>query len=206
MIDFVPGYDEATQANLRVAAAFLPGGALTEHAAARERLLARLRDSDDPVFSMAHGERDALLGQSGERALVAEDFASYAPRIVYAYACHTATSLGARAAADGWAWAGYTGPVAAPGKADAEHAALAGVFRVVREGLGNIATGHGTGAWLAAVRDGADAAAEALDALEGASLLAYVCANNLWTRLRVWRPGDAAPRRHPLAGEPMLVP
>jgi hypothetical protein len=209
MILFAPGYDPATDANLAVARRLASVSCLPLLAdnASRAALLAALAGQSTPLFALAHGRPDALLGHGGAPALAAGDATSIGPRSVYAFACHTAARLGEAAARQGATWWGYTGAVTAPDVPSALLAPIVSVFRYVWEALADPAIAPAV--VLDELVRRCQAAEQEIDVLVEndpalSGFTAYLCLLQIWQRLRIWRPGDATPSKYPAAPEPLL--
>ncbi|HSG39396.1 MAG TPA: hypothetical protein VLE27_07135, partial [Thermoanaerobaculia bacterium] len=116
MIVFVPCHDAATEANLAVAEKILTEDSrpLFKDRATPAELLAALDREEVPLFAMAHGRPNALLAQDWKTGLSEDNVSVLGGRSVFAYACHTAGTLGREAARRGAVWWGYMGAIQSP--------------------------------------------------------------------------------------------
>jgi hypothetical protein len=130
VIVFVPCHDPATEANLAVAEKILNEDCrpFFKDRATRAELLSALGHEDSSLFAMAHGRQNALLAQNGETGLSEEDVSVLGRRSVYAYACHTAGTLGQEAARKGSIWWGYVGSVQSPDSSAVLLPVFVGIF------------------------------------------------------------------------------
>jgi hypothetical protein len=213
VIFFVPGYDAATESNLAVAERMVSAGvhALMGADATRAALLAVLAREALPLFAMAHGRRDVLLGQKGEGALTGDDMPVLGARPVFAYACHTAGVLGEAAAKAGCAWWGYTGAVTAPESSPELLPVFVQVFSYIRDAFPRAFSADEIRVVLLRIADLCREAEYQVDGLVEKDLgldvgAAYLCLLHIWQRLRIWMPSLDSPRLHPLAPPPDLFP
>lgn len=215
MIFFVPGYDEATRANLAVARLFPDSGGLTLLAdgATREALLGALNDGQHPLFTMTHGKPGHIHGQDGDVVLSvdSEELSLLRARAVYAFACHTATRLGAVAARAGAVWWGYTGAIQCPDDAQGLLSLdlFVQVFDYIRRSFPEARTAEERARVLRCIADLCEQAQSVVDerALAEPDLdvtAAYYCLLHIWDRLRIWAPDEDAPQQHPRAQPPSL--
>lgn len=213
MIIFVPAYDDSTSGNLAVAMAMRPpAGAeslLADHAT--HVLLGLLsKHPRRPLFAMSHGGPRHLCGQGGAPVLDAETVADrkLCDRVMYIFACHTATELGRIAANHGATWAGYTGWISAPPVTQTSLEVLASVFDFVCASIPHMRDTGFRQRFLLDLEARCEQAAAALDELAaagvGVELDAYLCLLHVWQRLRIWSEGDQEPARHPDAPPPSL--
>lgn len=211
MIFFVPGYDPATESNLAVAERILPEDCrplLKEHAS-RENLVAALAREEIPLFAMAHGVREALLGHGHERAFSEKDIIVLGRRSVFAYACHTAGTLGREAARGGAIWWGYTGAIQCPDSSAAFLPVFVGVFSRIRDAFSRARSFEDCRAVLLLIGNFYDETVSEvgdlmLDNPDLDTTEANYCLTHLWQRLRVWWPGEELPLKHPAAPDPIL--
>ncbi len=135
MILFVPGYDEATKANLDIGKQLADGHiALLAEKAIRSNLIELLRTlENESLFSMSHGKYDMLLDNNSETAISIDDKPLLTNRTVYAWACHTGSNLGEHIADNNNAvWWGYTGAVTAPSTSEPFYQKQKEVFRFIQ--------------------------------------------------------------------------
>src|SRR4051812_27404298 len=136
MLLFVPGYDDATNANLSVGKhlARVATMSLLEADATQTRLMDALAQTDKqglPMFAMSHGRKNCLLGQNNTIALGIGEISMFRGRIGFAWACHTGTELGLAVSNEGGTWWGYTDWVSAPSELEPYHTVIRDVFQFV---------------------------------------------------------------------------
>ncbi len=212
MIIFVPAYDDVTRGNLAVASAMLVDDEderlFENHATVQ--LLDRLRSCPGrPLFAMSHGCPDYLCGQGGIPVLNLDVIVEPAlgARIMFVYACHTATELGRVAARNGAIWLGYTGEISAPPSTPATLSLFASLFDFVRATFPRLRDVGLRQALFHELERRCDEAAAQLDELAERGVLvemdAHLCLLHLWQRLRIWVDGEL-PEQHPRSPPPSL--
>ncbi|MFS8065323.1 MAG: hypothetical protein ACMG6S_03020 [Byssovorax sp.] len=212
MIVFVPGYDAATNANLAVARELVSAQdlGLLGGEATRANLVEALRTrAAEALFSMSHGRPDHLCAQGGDAALTARDAAGTGARSVYAFACHTASRLGAEMSRSGVTWWGYTGAIQCPEDAAPFLVLFVELFRFIGEALVAASTVAQRRAALEEIARRCEDAQGVVDehAFRDPELdvwAAYHCLLHVWDRLRVWAPGAMEPEAHGRARPPSL--
>jgi hypothetical protein len=119
----------------------------------------------EPLFAMAHGRPDCLLGQDHDQALLAPDAPVLARRSVFAVACHTAAKLGRDMAREGVTWWGYIIEVSAPDDRELLRPLFVDVFAHIRGAFAGAGSPAGRLAVLTRTKDLCDRAAETVDVL-----------------------------------------
>ena len=197
MIHFVTAYDPATHANLSAIRSVLLESDLVGGQATRAGLLRALATRPgEPLFAMTHGQPHVLVAHQGEAGLVAGDAAIVGTRAVFAWACHTAMTLGYTMSRFGATWWGYTGKIAAPGDGVREIPIFEDVFLEIRSRFA-VEAEH----LMAQIRTICEQAEYRLDHIEAGSD-SYLCLLHIWDRLRVWQPGASDAWAHPDARPP----
>lgn len=213
----IPAYDEPTRANLSIGQR-IPWDANTQTLfdahATRANLHKQLTASPrvTALFCMSHGTPTALRAQSGDALTQQPNDARALTGVhVFAYACHTATSLGryvVREAKCAPAWLGYTGAITAPPDDPTLSPLFASLFHWIAEHFHQISARD----LIDALKQRCDHAAEQVDQLcdQDPSLDvmgAYYALNHLWQRLRAWITDPDAhtpPLQHAEAPPPSL--
>lgn len=213
MIFFVPGYDPATESNLAVAEQIVHEGShpLLGSRATRAELVAMLTREAVPLFAMAHGRSDRVLAQGGETALAESDMPVLGKRLVFTYACHTATALGEMAAKNGAVWWGYTGAVTAPDSSAEFLPFFVEIFSYIRDAFPNASSRVELARILGRLAELCWSAEQRMTDLLSENpdlnvVPAYLCLSHIWQRLRVWGPGEGFPLMHPEASIPIFLP
>lgn len=163
----------------------------------------------EALFSMSHGRPDHLCAQGGDAALSALDAAATGGRSVYAFACHTASRLGAEMSRSGVTWWGYTGAIQCPEDAAPFRLLFVELFRFIREAFVAAPTIAQRRAALEEIARRCEEAQGVVDehALRDPEVdvwAAYHCLLHVWDRLRVWPPGATEPEAHGRARPPSL--
>lgn len=193
MIIFVPAYDEATRANLAVAQELqAPHTAhcLLGHGAQRAALLRTLLAYGDPLFAMSHGKPDHLCAPDNTPALTTTDAAALGQRAVFAFACHTAASLGRTLAASGVTWWGYIKEVTAPDSSDSLRPLFVDIFRYIYETFASSNSSTARSNIITHIKQLCDSASFRIDQLAEADLTldvfeAFQSLRDIWQLLRV---------------------
>ena len=219
MIFFVPGYDAPTQANLAIARQLAPSSAaglplcLLGATAKRPALANALASPSIPIFAMSHGRHDRLFGHGGEPAIEESDehlLVLLGQRVLFAYACHTATSLGKVASGHGVTWWGYTGKVQSPVEALPFAPIFVELFQFILDRFWSLANYDARAAFLDELKNCCELAAGKIDEFGDAhpdadTFSAQLCARHTWDRLRIWVKGASGPEHHPQACPPALM-
>jgi len=207
MIVFVPGYDEATRANVAVATRMRIDACevLLSSEATKSELLIRLARAPVPFFAMSHGEPNRLFDHNNEAALDSHDVSFIGNRCCYVFACWTAGELGRAAAQSGATWWGYTGAVGAPDADERFVGWFADVFEMIRGRFELALTIESRRQLLEDIATRCREYMAMLDDDEGASPDAYLSLMHIWGRLRVWVPGATDAERHPNAPLPSIL-
>jgi hypothetical protein len=149
VIQFVTAYDEPTRANLAACRKLLSACALVGVHASAERLIEELVARPiEPLAIWSHGNHEGPVDDARTPALPSHALARIRPRTVWAWACHTGTSFGARMAEAGWTWWGYTGVVSAPGTAPGEILIVSSALYVFSGRMTTSCWSHGCEVWV----------------------------------------------------------
>lgn len=203
MIEFIPAYDDATLANLKMIAPLLQPGAIIGAEAGATLRDALVSAPDRPLFAMSHGRPDALLGQGGAPALTIREAGLLRGRVGYAFACHTGTELGGGVASAGGWWFGYAGVIDAPGDGAEEAALLRALFSRVRDLCWQAADSGSPARIIDLIWDMIGDTESAMLEIDSSNIT-FFCLFSMRNRLRLWCPGAASPLKHPEATDPPL--
>ncbi|EPL09852.1 hypothetical protein [Pseudomonas sp. CF150] len=210
MIFFVTAYDEATRANHAIARRMIIDSDinLLEFDAVRFNLKANLCSSEGAIFSMAHGRTIAVIDNNGEYALHEADASLLVGFKVFAWGCHTSTTLGYKMSRSDVVWWGYDCAVTAPDDRIQYIDVFVRVFDSIKKlfvkGVNKLSVLD----ILEQIRILCVAAEEEFNILieddSCESFAVFSCCNNIWRQLLVWLPALSAPLRHPLAPAPYI--
>ena len=210
MIVFVPSYDDATAANFAVARD-LPEARVTlaGHLATREALLAALHHHDAPLFAMAHGAPDQLIGHEDAAAITSTDAEIFRGRSAYAFACHTSARLGRELAMHGVTWWGYIKEVTAPDPREIFRHHFTAIFTSIFESFPRATSMADRDAIILDIKRHCDRVANIVDEAAEADLQLDVMETvqslrDIWQLLQVWTSDASEAQRHPHA--PLILP
>jgi len=208
---FATSHDEVTRCTEAIALAILveEDVDLIGARATRVRLHnAMAVDDCDSVFFMAHGDKNSIYQDDHTPALTIEDCPIVHDKHVYAWACHTATTLGHRASFAGGTWWGYDCAVTAIDPQDDGQAIVVSIFAFIKNNFAASSRRREFTPFLLRLEelcvDGQRQLDVVFEQYDGEIFSLYSCCNQIWSRLRIWSDANDQPVIHPQSPPPYI--
>jgi hypothetical protein len=197
MILFVTDYDDATRSNRLIAEPLRDNfeEVLIGEDATRAALHSMLTGNQKPLFAMSHGRPDRMNDQDRNPAIHSGDILLASRRAVFAFACHTATTLGRKVASAGGIWWGYTGPIASPPDDPEQRLQLQPIFEHLMRFV-EYKNPAEVIQFLEELKDYCEEAAKKVGP-NGKVFDAHLCIHHALDKLRVWLPTEQDALHHP---------
>jgi hypothetical protein len=206
MVIFIPAYDEATNANLRVISPIIPDKciSLLKQRATRENLWQYL-PNNEILFVMSHGNADKIRDNDNQAALKVEDSIDFTHKKAFVFACFTANELGKQLVIPNNIYWGYTGSIAAPSNHDKLTVLFSTIFKQILINFPLCNKTDEIRQFVDSLKILCNNVENQIDLLsdmgEDVDLMSYNCLLHIWSRLRVHHFSISDTIQHPEARE-----